>query len=102
VPTLSAHLAPHLASTVGDVGGDAAAGEAAVVEPIVVIRVDVLFEVALDAGEADVQVAGKRWAPALLEDQPVQRLDRTVGLWATGPDEGVAHTELVERGLEVR
>jgi hypothetical protein len=50
---------------------DAAAGEAAVVGAFVVVLVDVAVEVAFEAGEADVEVAGERCPPAFFEDQSV-------------------------------
>ena len=53
-------------------------GEAAVVGAVEVVVVDVLFEVALEAGEADVEVAGEGGTPALFEDQAVERFDGAV------------------------
>src|SRR5207247_937887 len=45
-------------------------------------------------------VAGKDGAPALFEDQPLQRLDMAVGLWAAGLDVGDAGLERGDRLLE--
>ena len=58
--------------TVDDLGWDAAAGEAAVVDAVEVVFVDVVGEVAFEPGEADVQVAGEGGPPAFLEDRAVQ------------------------------
>ncbi len=60
----------------------------------VVVVVDVVGEVAFEAGEANVQVAGEGGPPAFLEDQPVQGFDGAVGLGAAGADQGVADAEL--------
>ena len=62
---------------------------------------EVALEVAREAGEADMQVAGEGRPPALLEDQAVQGLDGAVGLRATGADERVPDAELGERRAEV-
>jgi hypothetical protein len=51
-----------------------------VVGPVDVVVVDVLLAVALEAGEADVQVAGDGGSPAFLEDQAMQRFESAVGL----------------------
>ena len=101
VPTVAAHLVFTLCGTVDDVGGDAALGEAAVVGAVEVVVVDVLVEVALEPGEADVEVAGEGGPPAFFEDQPVQGFDVAVGLRAAGPDQSVADAELGEGGAEV-
>jgi hypothetical protein len=65
-------------------------GEAAVVRLVEVVRVDVALEVALEAGEADVQVAGERGSPAFLEDESVEGFDGAVGLRAAGADQRMA------------
>ena len=62
-----------------------------------VVLVDVLVKVAFEAGEADVQVAGEGGPPALFEDQPVERFDGAVGLWAAGADQRVPDAEPLER-----
>jgi len=72
-----------------------------VVGTLEVVVVDVLLEVAFQPGEADVQVAGEGWPPALLEDQPVQSLDGAVRLWPAGADPSVADAELLECRAEV-
>src|SRR4029453_11304938 len=90
-----------LVGTVDDVCGDAAAGEAAVVDAVEVVVVDVLVEVAFEPGEADVEVAGEGGSPAFLEDQPVQRFDVAVCLWPAGADQRVPGAELGEGGAEV-
>ena len=69
--------------------------------PVEVVVVDVLVEVATQAGEADVEVAGEGGSPAFFEDQSVQCFDGAVGLGAAGADPGVPDTELVERVAEV-
>jgi hypothetical protein len=66
----------------------------------VVVVVEVVGEVALEPGEAEVQVAGEGWSPAFFKDGAVQRLDRPVCLRPPGADRGVAGTELLERGAE--
>jgi hypothetical protein len=65
-----------------------------------VVVVDVLGQVALESGEADVEVAGEGGSPALLEDQPVERFDRAVRLRSAGPDQGVADAELGKGGAK--
>ena len=67
----------------------------------VVVLVDVVSEVALEAGEADVEVAGEGRPPALLEDQPVERFDGGVCLWSAGADQGVLDAEPLECGPKV-
>jgi hypothetical protein len=66
-----------------------------------VVVVDVLGEVALESGEADVEVAGEGGAPALLEDDAVKGFDSAVGLRSAGADPGVAGAELVQGVVEV-
>ena len=83
--------------TVDDVGGDAALGEAAVVDASVVVLVEVVGEVAFEACVADVEVAGEGGSSALFEDQPVQRFDVAVGLRAAGADQRVLDGEGCER-----
>jgi len=48
VPTVASHLALTLRARLGDVCGDAAAGEAAVVCALEVVVVDLAFEVTLE------------------------------------------------------
>jgi hypothetical protein len=74
VPTRTAHLALTL-PTVEDLGRDASAGEPNGVDAIEVVVADAPLEVALEAGEAHVQVASEGRAPALLEDRLVQGRD---------------------------
>ncbi len=62
---------------------------------------EVLREVALEPGEAHVQVAGEGRAPALVKDRLVQRFDRAIRLRTAGADEGVAGLKLFERLPEV-
>jgi hypothetical protein len=81
-------------------------GEAAVVDAVVVVGAEEVVEVAPQAGEADVEIAGEGWPPALLEDGAVWPLDVAVGLGAAGAGVGVARLEgvgdeLVEVGLEL-
>jgi hypothetical protein len=64
----------HLAGSVDDVCGDAAAGEAAGVGALVVVVAQVVGEVAAQLLESDLEVVGKGRAPALVEDRLVQRL----------------------------
>ena len=47
-----------------------------------VVVVQVTGQVAAQAAEADLEIAGKCRAPALLGDRAVQALDMAVGLWA--------------------
>ena len=66
-----------------------------------VVVVEVAVEVAFEAGEAEVEVAGEGGPPAFLEDQPVQRFDVAVGLRAAGVDQRVPRAEPLEGGAEV-
>src|SRR6185436_5299025 len=88
--------------TVDEVCGDASAGEAAVVNAVVVVEGEVGVELASEAAVARVEVAGEGRSPAFVEDRLVQRLDVAVGLWAPGVDAGVADgaalEQLAERG----
>jgi len=72
-------------------------GECALVGAVGVVLVDVVVEVAFEAGEADVQVTGEGGSPALLEDQSVQRFDVAVGLRPAGADERVPRAESAQR-----
>ena len=56
------------------------------VDAVEVVEGQVAFELAPEAGEAGVEVAGEGRTPALVEDCLVQRLDVTVGLRAAGVD----------------
>jgi hypothetical protein len=76
-------------------------GEAAVVDALGVVVVGVAVEIALETGEAEVEVAGEGGAPALLEREPVEGFDGAVGLWPAGADQGVAGAELVDGLTEV-
>ncbi len=58
---------------------------------VVVVVVQVAGEVAAQAGEADLEVAGEGGSPALFEDGAVQPFDVAVGLRA-------ARTDLSVRG----
>ena len=49
---------------VDDLGGDASAGEAAVVGAVVVVLEEVTVEFAPEAGVAGVEVAGEGWPPS--------------------------------------
>jgi hypothetical protein len=42
------------------------------------------------------EIAGEGGAPALLEDQPMERFHGAVGLRPPGADQRVTHAELVE------
>ena len=55
-----------------------------------VVFVEVVSEVAAQAGEADLQVPGERGPPAFLEDRAVQAFDVSVGLGPSGADLAVA------------
>src|SRR5665811_1692849 len=79
----------HLAGTVDDVRRDLAAGEAAMVNPVEVVEAQVGVELALEATQARLHVAGEGGSPALVEDRLVQGLDIDVGLRAAGVDTGV-------------
>ena len=72
------------------------------VDAVVVVAVQVVVEVASEAGEADVEVAGERGAPALFEDRAVQALDVAVGLRTAGANEGVAGRQFGQGGGEGR
>jgi hypothetical protein len=65
------------------------------------VVVEVLLEVAFEAGGADVQVADEGGPPAFLEDQPMESFDCAVGLWAAGADQRVADAELAQRRAKV-
>jgi hypothetical protein len=75
-------------------------GEAAVVDAAEVGVVEVGGEVALEAGEADVEVAGEGGPPAFLVEGPVERFYGAVGLRAAGADQRVAGAESGECGAE--
>jgi hypothetical protein len=75
VPTLSAHLAFILRAPWDDVGWNAAVGEAAVVDAVVVVVGEVVLELATRAAEARAQVAGEGRPPALVENRLVKRLE---------------------------
>ena len=87
----------HLAGTVDDVCGDAAAGESAVVDAVGVVEGQVGVELAAQAGVARVKVAREGGPPAFVEDRFVQRFDVAVGLRAAGVDAAVARAEALER-----
>jgi hypothetical protein len=76
-------------------------GEAAVVDALEVVVVDVGLEVAFEPGEADVEVACEGGSPAFFEDQSVQRFDGPVRLRAAGADERVADAEPLECAAEL-
>ena len=61
-------------------------GEAAVVDAVVVVEVQVGVELAPEAGVAGVDVAGEGGPPALVEDRGVERFDIAVGLRASRVD----------------
>src|SRR6266511_599491 len=90
----------HLVGTVDDVCGDAAACEAAVVDAVEVVVVDVGGELALETFEAEVEVAGEGGPPAFLEDQPVQSFDVAVALRPAGADACDSHTVDGDRAAE--
>jgi choline dehydrogenase-like flavoprotein len=100
VPTLSAHLAFTLRAPVDDLGGDPAAGETAGVDAVEVVVAKPVGEVALEPGEADVQVAGEGRPPALLEHRLGARPRRPRLLAGAGADEAVAPSQLLERLAE--
>jgi hypothetical protein len=62
-----------------------------------VVVVQVAGEFASDAGEADLEEAGKDGSPAFLEDGAVESFDVAVGLRSPGADAGVADIEGGER-----
>jgi len=68
----------HFVGTVDEVGGDAAVGEAAVVDGVEVAVGEVAFELAAEGAVAWVDVAGEGGPPALVEDGLVQGLDVAV------------------------
>ena len=76
-------------------------GEAAVVDAVEVVVVDVVGEVAFEACEAEVEVAGESGPPALFEDQSMERFDGAFGLGAAGANQGVLEAEVAERVSEV-
>ena len=75
--------------------------EAAVVDAVVVVELQVGIELASEAGIAGEDVSGERGSPAFVEDCFVERLDVAVGLGAAGVDAGVPGAESVEGVLEV-
>jgi hypothetical protein len=76
-------------------------GEAAVVDAVAVVVGEVGVELAVQACEAGVEVAGEGGSPAFVEDRLVQRFDVAVGLGAAGVDAAVACPELRDGGREV-
>jgi len=60
-----------------------------VVDAVVVVEAQVGVELAFQAAQARLHVAGEGRTPALVEDRLVQRLDVAVGLRAPGMDAGV-------------
>jgi hypothetical protein len=69
-----------------------------VVLAVVVVVVQVVREVASEAGEADLEVARERGSPARFEDRAVQSFDVPVGLWAPGADLAVQGAGREPRG----
>jgi hypothetical protein len=67
------------------------------VRALEVVVAEVALQVALEASEADVQVAGERRPPAFLEDRAMDGLDGAVCLRATGADQRLPCAELRER-----
>jgi hypothetical protein len=74
--------------------------EKLVVGAVVVVIVEVVGEVAAQAGDGDAEVAGERGPPAFFENQPLQRFDVAVGLGATGADAGDADRVHGDRAAE--
>ena len=70
-------------------------------DAVVVVEAQVGVELALEAGVAGIEVAGKRRSPALIEDRLVQRLNVAVGLRTTGADPGEIDLQPLNRGREV-
>jgi hypothetical protein len=90
---------------VDDVCGDAGAGEAAVVNAVVVVEVEVGVLLAAQSRQARLDVACEGWSPAFVEDRLVERFDVAVGLRAAGVDGCVAclqaRDRVDERALEL-
>src|SRR5213082_3541046 len=65
----------HLPGTVDQLSRDRSVGEPSGVSALVVVEAHVGVELALEPAIAQVEVAGKRRSPALLEDRSVEALD---------------------------
>jgi hypothetical protein len=72
-----------------------------VVDGVTVIEVQVGVEVSPQSCEGRIDVARKRWSPALVEDRLVQRLDVAVGLRTPGVDSGVLDVEFFQQAGEL-
>src|SRR2546421_782353 len=92
----------HLPGTVDQLSRDRSVGEPSGVSALVVVEAHVGVELALEPAIAQVEVAGKRRSPALLEDRSVEALDVAVGLWASAVDAAVARVERLKRVCERR
>ena len=72
------------------------------VDAVEVVVAEVALEIALEPGEADVQVAGEGGSPALIEDRLVRGPEGAIRLRPAGADERVPRPEAGDAVPEAR